>query len=125
MSTASFESTIEPNDAAPPLMALQRDEEGFLLDASQWHPALIGALAAEADLPMTPERLAIVHFIRDFFERRLSVPEARVVLRHMRQLWGPDKATRRYLYRLFPRGYGQQACKIAGMRKPRKLMLDV
>ena len=31
----------------------------------------------------------------------------------------------RYLYRLFPRGYGQQACKLAGMRKPRKLMLDV
>jgi tRNA 2-thiouridine synthesizing protein E len=30
-----------------------------------------------------------------------------------------------YLYQLFPRGYGQQACKFAGMRKPRKLMLDV
>jgi sulfur relay (sulfurtransferase) DsrC/TusE family protein len=30
-----------------------------------------------------------------------------------------------YLYQLFPRGYGQQACKFAGMRKSRKLMLDV
>ena len=30
-----------------------------------------------------------------------------------------------YLYQLFPRGCGQQACKFAGMRKPRKLMLDV
>jgi sulfur relay (sulfurtransferase) DsrC/TusE family protein len=36
-----------------------------------------------------------------------------------------DKATRRHLYQRFPRGYGQQACKFAGMRKPRKLMLDV
>jgi len=36
-----------------------------------------------------------------------------------------DKATLRYLYQLFPRGYGQQACKFAGMREPRKLMLDV
>jgi sulfur relay (sulfurtransferase) DsrC/TusE family protein len=36
-----------------------------------------------------------------------------------------DKATRQYLYQLFPRGYGQQACKFVGMRKPRKLMLDV
>lgn len=29
------------------------------------------------------------------------------------------------LYALFPHGYGQQACRIAGMRKPLKLMLDV
>jgi tRNA 2-thiouridine synthesizing protein E len=43
----------------------------------------------------------------------------------METIWGRDRANRRYLYRLFPRGYGQQACKIAGMRKPRKLMLDV
>jgi tRNA 2-thiouridine synthesizing protein E len=53
------------------------------------------------------------------------VPEARVLLKHMAATMGPDKASRRYLYRLFPMGYGQQACKIAGMRKPRKLMLDV
>ncbi len=26
---------------------------------------------------------------------------------------------------LFPYGYGQQACKIAGMRKPLKLMRDI
>jgi tRNA 2-thiouridine synthesizing protein E len=36
-----------------------------------------------------------------------------------------EKATRKYVYQLFPYGYGQQACKIAGMRKPLKLMLDV
>jgi len=47
------------------------------------------------------------------------------MLKHMEQIWGSEKASRRYLYELFPRGYGQQACKIAGMRKPRKLMLDV
>jgi len=38
---------------------------------------------------------------------------------------GAERATRRSLYRLFPRGYGQQAYKLAGMTKPRKLMLDV
>jgi sulfur relay (sulfurtransferase) DsrC/TusE family protein len=35
----------------------------------------------------------------------------------MQNLWGKDRATRRYLSQLLPRGYGQQACKIAGMRK--------
>ncbi|MCO6413250.1 MAG: TusE/DsrC/DsvC family sulfur relay protein [Thiogranum sp.] len=104
---------------------LERDEEGFLLDAQDWHPGLIDAFAAEDGLELTPERREIIDYIRSYFESNFSVPEARVLLRHMETIWGKDRATRRYLYKLFPRGYGQQACKIAGMRKPRKLMLDV
>lgn len=109
----------------PSLDELDRDEEGFLLNANEWHPGLIEPLAAEAELPLNDERRTVIHYIRDMFEKNQSVPEARVLLKHLRELWGDDKATRRYLYSLFPRGYGQQACKIAGMRKPRKLMLDV
>lgn len=104
---------------------LERDEEGFLLNASDWHPGLIDEFAREADLPMNEERLHIVQYIRHYYENRQAVPEARTLLKHMAEIWRKEKATRRYLYRLFPRGYGQQACKIAGMRKPRKLMLDV
>ncbi|RMD67996.1 MAG: TusE/DsrC/DsvC family sulfur relay protein [Gammaproteobacteria bacterium] len=107
------------------LEQLARDEEGFLLDPNDWHPGLMAPLAAECGLELTPERLTVIRFIRDYYERHHSVPEARILLRHLRDIWGEEKATRRYLYRLFPYGYGQQACKIAGMRKPRKLMLDV
>lgn len=104
---------------------LDRDEEGFLCDAQDWHPGLIEAFAAESGLDLSPERCAIIGYIRDYFDKNASVPEARTLLKHMQATWGKDKGTRRYLYQLFPRGYGQQACKIAGMRKPRKLMLDV
>ena len=114
---------VEPGK--PALTELARDEEGFLLHVEDWYPELVESLAAESDLPMNEERREIVRFVRHFYEDRCSVPEARVVLRHMKAIWGEEKATRRYLYQLFPRGYGQQACKIAGMRKPRKLMLDV
>ena len=109
----------------PALSQFERDEEGFLLDAHDWQPDLIDAFAAEDELEMTPERREVVDYIRNYFEKNLSVPEARTLLKHLHAVWGKDKATRRYLYQLFPRGYGQQACKIAGMRKPRKLMLDV
>ncbi len=107
------------------LADLARDEEGFLLNAHDWHPGLIAPLAAEAGLSLTDEHLTVIHYIRDSFETNQSVPEARTLLKHLRDCWGEEKATRRYLYALFPHGYGQQACKIAGMRKPRKLMLDV
>lgn len=108
-----------------PLAALPRDEEGFLMDAADWYPELADAIAAEEDQPLDDEHREVVRYIRDHFDATGQVPEARKLLKHMQDLWGPEKATRRYLYRLFPRGYGQVACKIAGMRKPRKLMLDV
>jgi TusE/DsrC/DsvC family sulfur relay protein len=107
------------------LAQLDRDEEGFLLDAHDWLPDLIEAFAAEDGLELTAERCEIIHYIRAYFEENLSVPEARTLLKHLHTTWGKEKATRRYLYQLFPRGYSQQACRIAGMRKPRKLMLDV
>jgi TusE/DsrC/DsvC family sulfur relay protein len=112
-------------EARGSLDRIPRDEEGFLLDARDWSPDMIDLMAAEGGLVMTPERREIIDYIRTYVEENLSVPEARVLLKHLRAVWGEQKATRRYLYQLFPRGYGQQACKIAGMRKPRKLMLDV
>lgn len=115
----------EERTADNPLETLDRDEEGFLLDATDWYPELMEPLAAEEDIELDAERLAIVQYVRDYFERNLAVPEARTLLKHLKATWGEEKATRRYLYKLFPHGYGQQACKIAGMRKPRKLMLDV
>ncbi len=107
------------------LRQIDRDEEGFLVDPGDWNPAMVEGFAAEEGLELTEERRMVVDFVRRYYEDRQVVPEARVVLRHLKDEWGADRATRRYLYRLFPRGYGQQACKLAGMRKPLKLMLDV
>ena len=76
---------------------MERDEEGFLLNANDWEPDLISELAAEAELPLTAERLAVIEFIRSYFETNQSVPEARVLLKHMEQIWGREKASRRYL----------------------------
>lgn len=112
-------------DITQPLLQLARDEEGFLLDAGEWTPALIPLLAQELDIEMTKEHLEVVQYVRSYYERNKTVPEARTLLKHLKMAWGVEKATRRYLYSLFPHGYGQQACKIAGMTKPRKLMLDV
>lgn len=86
---------------------------------------MIDALAIEAGIDPTDEHRHIIEYIRDYFEHNFAVPEVRVLLKHLADVWGGEKATQRYLYTLFPRGYGQQACKTAGMRKPRKLMLDV
>ena len=104
---------------------LATDEEGFLLDTGDWNLDVAKVIAEGEGLELTPERWAVVNFVRTHFEERQTVPEARHVLKALADQLGADKGTRKYLQSLFPYGYGQQACKIAGMRKPRKLMLDV
>ena len=101
------------------------DEEGFLLDPGQWNQARAARIAVELEIDMTEQHWEVVWFIREHFEQRFAVPELRTFLLFLRKKYGKERATRKYVYRLFPYGYGQQACKIAGMRKPRKLMLDV
>ena len=104
---------------------VERDNEGFFLNPGDWCYCMIDQLAAELDIELSDDHRQVVFYIRDYFESNSSVPQARYLLRYLAKVWGRDKATRKYLYQLFPYGYGQQACKIAGMRKPLKLMLDV
>jgi TusE/DsrC/DsvC family sulfur relay protein len=101
------------------------DDEGYLLNPQDWSPELAELLANSIDLELTGERLEIIRFIREYFEERECIPELRTLLKTLRERHGKDTATRKYVYDLFPYGYGQQACKIAGMRKPLKLLLDL
>lgn len=111
---------IEVNGAV-----LETDNEGFLLDPAEWDMDVAHELARGEKLDMSADHWTVVQFVRGWFEDRHAVPEARHALKDLRSKLGKEKATRKYLYSLFPYGYGQQACKIAGMRKPLKLMLDI
>lgn len=104
---------------------LETDQEGFLLDPAEWNRQVAECIAQGESLDLTEDRWMVVEFVRQYFEERQTVPEARTVLRMIGERLGKERGTRRFLHDLFPYGYGQQACKIAGMRKPLKLMLDV
>ena len=101
------------------------DNEGYLLDPSDWNEAVALAIAEQENIPMSEAHWEIVHFVRAYFEQNQSVPENRTLLKMLRERHGKETATRRYVQNLFPYGFGQQACKIAGMRKPLKLLLDL
>ena len=106
-------------------MKVNRDEHGFLLDVEDWDEELAVQLAIEENIQLNEEHWNIIHTIRELYAKTGTVPELRTILKHLKQTIGAEKATRKYVYTLFPYGYGQQACKIAGMRLPRKLWLDV
>jgi len=104
---------------------IYRDNEGYLLDPSQWTEQLAKEIAEEENIDLEDDHWHIITFIRDYYEQHQTVAETRTLLKHLKTTLKPDQSTRRYVHSLFPYGYGQQACKIAGMRKPLKLMLDV
>jgi tRNA 2-thiouridine synthesizing protein E len=104
---------------------IEKDSDGFLIDPSVWNHKVADALAQEFDTSLTKEHWLIVTYIREYFDKHQKVPELRHLLKDFKNKYGVEKSSRKYVYDLFPYGYGQQACKIAGMRQPKKLWLDM
>jgi tRNA 2-thiouridine synthesizing protein E len=102
--------------AEPVEIPVAQDEEGYLVDPDAWTEEVGRALAAREGLELTAEHWDVIRFMRAFHEERRISPDARYVLKYLAQSRGAD---RNELFRLFPYGYPRQACKIAGMRKPR------
>jgi len=95
------------------------DFEGYLVDPAQWNEQVAGELARQEHIVLTDEHWAVIRFMREYYERHHIAPDARHVMKHLAEWKGAGKAGRNDLFVLFPYGYVKQACKIAGMRKPR------
>lgn len=93
-----------------------RDGEGYLVDPADWTEDIAKALARTEDITLEDEHWEVIAFMRDFLRRKGMAPDARYVIKHLKETRG---ASRNRLFELFPYGYVQQACKIAGMRRPR------
>jgi TusE/DsrC/DsvC family sulfur relay protein len=106
-------------------MDVQTDDDGFLLDPDDWDEEIAQFIANKEDIELTKDHWNLIRLIRDYYYENDSVPELRKILKQLKAELGPEKATRKYVYALFPYGYGQQGCKIAGMRQPKKLWLDL
>jgi tRNA 2-thiouridine synthesizing protein E len=96
-----------------------RDEEGYLVDPADWSEALAEELARAERVALTEAHWVVIRFIRRYYEQHHIAPDARHVMKHLAEYRGPQQADRNDLFKLFPYGYVKQACKIAGMRKPR------
>lgn len=112
--------TLTVND-----IAISIDHEGYLLDPSDWNEDVARVIAEKEDIELNDNAWEVVRFVREHFEVNQCIPEHRKLLQELRKRHGKTKATRKYVYNMFPYGYGQQACKIAGMRVPLKLLLDL
>jgi len=95
---------------------LRLDGEGYLLDPADWSEAVAEDLAAREGLQLAEEHWTAIRFMRAWLEERRTAPDVRHVIKHLTETHGTG---RNRLFELFPYGYVQQTCKIAGMRRPR------
>ncbi len=93
------------------------DSEGYLMDPSDWNETVAQELAGKYGLKLGPEHWEVLRFMREYYEQHHVAVDARWVMKFLEDKYGGDG--RSQLYKLFPYGYMQQACKIAGMRRPR------
>jgi tRNA 2-thiouridine synthesizing protein E len=95
------------------------DDEGYLLDPAEWSEAVAEDFARDEGIALTDLHWRVLHFMRAFYEARQVAPDARFVIRFLADEAGLGVTARQRLFELFPYGYVKQACRIAGMRRPR------
>lgn len=97
-----------------------RDVEGYIVDPAGWDEDFARELAAEENLELSGQYWTILRFMREFWLRDRVAPDVRHVVQHLVETEGYEKKkAKQLLFKLFPYGYVKQACKIAGMQRPR------
>ena len=96
--------------------SFRTDGEGYLIDPLDWTEEIARAVAEREGIALTDEHWEVIRFMRAYWAERHIAPDARFVIRHLKETRG---CSRDRLFELFPYGYVQQACKIAGMMRPR------
>ena len=97
-----------------------RDTEGYIVDPEDWNESLAGYFADEEGLTLDDSYWPVVYFMRQYWTEHHVAPDVRHVIKFLSNTQGFNKKqAKQYLFDLFPYGYVKQACKIAGMQRPR------
>lgn len=95
--------------------SIETNDEGFLLDGAQWTPEVAEAIAAEVGLSLSPEHWKVITFCREDAARQGQSPG-------LRRITLQAGVGMKDLYRLFPKGPGKLAARVAGLPKPKSCL---
>lgn len=97
-----------------------RDPEGYLVDPVDWDESIASTLAAEEGIELGEAYWPVIRYMREQWIKNRIAPDVRHVVDYLASKQGIDKKdAKTVLFKLFPYGYVKQACKIAGMQRPR------
>jgi len=93
------------------------DDEGYLVDPNEWTEEVAREFAASEQIQLTAAHWIAIRFMRDYYMEHQIAPDVRHVMKHLAAHTG--SLSRNLVFELFPYGYVKQACRIAGMKRPR------
>ena len=92
---------------------IEVDDKGFIADPSLWDEKLAEFLAKEVEGidSLNEDHWKVIHFLNEYYHQFGTAPLVRKIVKETGfQL--------KYIYKLFPNGPANGACKIAGLPKP-------
>jgi tRNA 2-thiouridine synthesizing protein E len=94
---------------------VQLNEEGFMLDVTQWTPAVGEAIASELGLALGATHWEVLNFAREDYAATGKSPG-------LRRIAANTSVGMKDLYKLFPKGPGKLVARIAGTPKPKSCL---
>ena len=94
------------------------DQDGYLLQLSDWSPAVAEAIATQAGLDLGDEHWEVLHLLRRFYAEYQLSPASRPLIKYAALHLGADKGNSLHLNRLFKGTPAKLAAKLAGLPKP-------
>jgi dissimilatory sulfite reductase related protein len=97
-----------------------RDVEGYLINPKDWNRTIARALAAAEGVELNNDHWIAIDFMREYCDGHSIAADIRHLIVYLadKRHW-EKKQAKKLIFELFPYGYVRQACKIAGMMRPR------
>jgi tRNA 2-thiouridine synthesizing protein E len=92
------------------------DAEGYLVEPFDWNEEIAVELARQENIELTEDHWDVLRFMREYYAEHQVAVDVRHVIKHLAAKHWPRIA--QHGVRAIP-GYVKQACKIAGMKRPR------
>ncbi len=97
-----------------------RDTEGYLINPDDWNEDIAIELAGEEDIEINDTFWCVIKFMRKYYSEHNIAPDVRHLISYLTsEIQCEKKEAKKLIFDLFPYGYVKQACKNAGMKKPR------
>ncbi len=99
---------------------IKLSEAGWLENLDEWSEELAVEIAKNENIgELTDEHWDIIRTAREYFLDNGVVCEPRQFSKIMKEKFGKDRSSQKYIYSLFPTGLIKCANKIAGLPRPK------
>ena len=99
---------------------ISRDAEGYLINPDDWNGDIANELASEEGIELNDRFWKALNFMRGYYVEHNITPDVRHLMDYLAvENRCEKKEAKQLIFELFSYGYVKQACKIAGMRRPR------